>query len=192
MTKPRKKRFFGFRIALAAIVAFLAVHIAATLGKQNELANSAYARLEPTLPLNRMSVLPAITPATQFLPFTGPDTRWAMCRFDTSNGAIIVNATLPEPGWSLTIFDRYGHSLQSAAGLPDRPIEFTVTILPKQDRFLGLSREPASGESEDRPSLTVLADSGLVALRAPDKGLAYSKIVDDQIRTATCRTEAKR
>ena len=185
--RPRaENRLMNWRVLAAIPAAAGVVHIAATLIGMNDTANSAYTLLKPTLPVNKMAVLPPITPGHQPLPFLSPDARYAICHFDTANGPVAVNAKLPDHGWTLGIINPDGSSAYFAAASPGRATAITLTIVPADDRFMGLTPEAKGIINAGQAPLSVAAREGLIVVRAPDRGMAYRAESEEGLAQASC------
>ena len=122
-----------------------------------------------------MIVLPPVEPGRQPLPFMASDARYAICHFDTTAGPVAVDALLPDHGWTLGVYRPDGSSAYFAAAPRGRLTTIDLTIVPADDRFLGLTPEAKGKIRTGAPPLTVIAKEGLIILRAPDKGLAYQR-----------------
>jgi uncharacterized membrane protein len=177
----------NWQFILAVPVAAGILHICATLAAPYLTAASAYSRLAPALPINRMEVLNTSTPGAEPLPFLSPDARYAMCRFDTSGGPVTVASTLPpDIGWTLTVMTPQGDNIYAAASVPQRPTPIQLALVPSEDAFLGVTPE-ARGIARDAAQPTVLsATRGIVVVRAPDKGFSYQRHADAVLKDARC------
>jgi uncharacterized membrane protein len=179
---PRVK----LRVIAAALVAVVILHILATLAAPRLAPSTAYSRLADLLPVNSMKLLPVIAPGAQPLPFMGPDSRYAMCRFDSTKGPVQITANLPGAGWSLSVFSDKGDSIYAAVAQPGRRTEVSLVLSTSDERFAGLTPQ-ASGQSvkEDR-SLSLPAKRGVAILRAPDQGMAYRAINEAELKRSVC------
>lgn len=177
----------NWRILAATFCAAGILHISATLAAPELASAPAYARLSRLLPENKMAVLPAITADTQPLPFLSPDARYAMCAFDSSKGTVEIKATLPEPGWTLSLHSPDGDNFYTAVAQPGRETEVALLLIPTDERFAGLTPE-AKGQSnaETSVSLTLVASLGVAVLRAPDLGMAHTARNEAGLKAATC------
>jgi len=176
---------------LAVPVAAGILHICATLAAPYLTAASAYSRLAPGLPVNRMQVLNTSAPGAEPLPFMSADARYAMCRFDTSGGPVSVASTLPpDSGWTLTVMTPQGDNIYGAASVASRPTPIALVLVPSEEAFLGVTPE-ARGIARDIQQPTVLsAARGIVVVRAPDKGFAYRQHVDAVLKDTHCTARA--
>ncbi|MDH4981288.1 hypothetical protein [Hyphomicrobium sp. D-2] len=172
---------------LAVPVAAGILHICATMAAPYLTAASAYNRLAPGLPVNSMQVLSVAAPGSEPLPFMSPDARYAMCSFDARGGPIDVSATLPaDQGWSLSVVTPAGDNIYAAASVPSRPTPITLVLVPSEDAFLGVTPEARGIARNIQPPTPLSASRGIVVMRAPDKGFAYTPHVETLLRDAKC------
>jgi hypothetical protein len=177
---------FEWRYLLLLPVAAAIVHIIATFSAMSDTRNSAYQRLAAALPLNAMKILAPVAPGQQNLPFMSPDARYAVCRYSSAKGPIGVKAVLPDLGWTLGVYTSDGTTAYFAAGATAHPAAIAVTLLPGDDRFLGLSPQALGKPAGNVPQLTVTAREGLVVVRAPDRGAAMRQGDEAILAKASC------
>lgn len=189
--RPRKTPPRGW-LQLAAALPIIAgiAHILTTFVAANDLRTSSYARLAATLKPNEMKVIDEIAPGHQPLPFLSSDARYAMCLFSTRASPVRASAVLPDFGWSLGVYRPDGSSAYFAAASEGRSTSIQLTIVPDDDRFLGMTPQ-ALGQSIDvNPQLTVAAKDGVVVVRAPDAGPAERGVADRFLAKAGCAPAA--
>jgi uncharacterized membrane protein len=185
LRKPLKNA--NWQLIIAAPIAAGILHICATLAAPYLTAASAFTRLAPALPLNKMLVLHPIAPGTEPLPFLSPHARYAMCRFDASGGPVSVEATLPaDPGWMLAVISPQGDNIYAAASSPGRETPIKLVLVPSENHFLGVTPEARGIARDDQPPVAIAATHGIVVVRGPDKGLAYQNEVESNLRQSTC------
>lgn len=192
-TWPKKAwnwlRVANWSKAGAALFAIGILHILTTFASPQLATATAYDRLADVLPLNRMQVLPPITPDMQPLPFMVADARYAMCRFDSTDKPITLTASLPSPGWTLTLYSNDGESIYSAIAQPGRRIEISLQLVPTEERFIGVTPAANNDMPQETSTLTVTAARGIAVLRAPDVGLSYRQRNEAELRRATCNVQ---
>lgn len=177
----------NWQFYLAVPVAAGILHICATMAAPYLTAASAYSRLAPGLPVNKMQMLNPVTPGTEPLPFLSPDSRYVMCRFDTAGGPVEVSAILPaDQGWTLTVMSPQGDNVYATASVPSRPTPVSLVLVPSEEAFLGVTPEARGIAREMQPPAAVAATHGIVIVRGPDKGLSYQKQVESTLKTARC------
>jgi uncharacterized membrane protein len=181
---------FNWRLVAAAFFAVAILHIIATLSTPSLTPSTGYERLAGDLPVNKMQILPPVSPEAQPLPFMGTDARYAVCRFDTEDGAVALNATLPDPGWILALYSPEGDNFFSSVAQPGRRRDVSLLLVPFDERFRGTAGEttPSSAPTADSrdPTLTVPARRGIAIIRAPEQGEAYKVRNLAELKRARC------
>ncbi len=173
-------------LLLVALVAGGIIHIAATLVIPHFAQADAFQRLSQSLPVNRMRVLPPVDAANQPLPYLGPDVRLAICRYDISDGPVAVTLTLPDKGWTLGLYTRRGDNYYVLPAQEARTGDITLTLIPPGERSFSLltlgGKAPATSISQiESPEAT-----GLIVIRAPVRGRAFSADVENTLKRANC------
>lgn len=180
------QRLFTLRFLAILVCAAGAIHIVSALIAMRDASHSAYALLSPELSPNTMTIMPPVRPGAQFLPFMSADARYAICRFDTRQGPVQVTADLMDHGWTIGVFHRDGASAYFAAAPVGRVTRIQLTLVPGDDRFMGLTPEARGKMNTGEAPLAVTAKAGLVVVRAPDKGLAYAADAEAGLARASC------
>ncbi len=92
-------RPFGLLLSLLG-VAFVAagVHLASILAMPEIAPRDAYARLAALAKPAQMTLLPAVLPGREMIPFEDPALAQAVCLYDLSNGPLHVHADIEDPG----------------------------------------------------------------------------------------------
>jgi uncharacterized membrane protein len=186
MLKRLWTRITSINVPLAAAAVFASgiLHILATLATPMLTPTSAYGRLAGDLPENTMQLLPEIMPDSQPLPFISSDARYAICRFDSTDGQVSITAALPDPGWVLALFSPAGDNFFTSVAGPGRRPEVSLLIVPGEDAWRAGVQPEAN---VDGSALTLHANEGLAVLRAPDRGEAYSARAIAQLKRARCQ-----
>jgi uncharacterized membrane protein len=175
----------GWQTAALALVCGGIIHIAATLVLPQLATATAFQRLASTLPQNRMRVLPATTADAQLLPFIGPDVRLAVCRFNITDGPVLVTATLPDKGWSLGLYTPQGDNFYAFPAQDLRRTEISITLSPATEKFLGLFNLTRLNEST-AAHIAVPENEGLIVIRAPLRGRVYQNDTEANLQRAKC------
>jgi uncharacterized membrane protein len=178
-------------LAAAAVFAAAILHILATLATPYLTPASGYSKLASGLPENAMMILPPVAAGAQPLPFLSPDARYAVCRFDTKNGSVNLTAVLPEPGWVLSIFSPAGDNFFSSVASADRP-QVSVQLVPGEEIWRGSNDQPLNVAVTREATLTIPANSGIVVIRAPDRGEAYAARAMAELKRARCQFKPTR
>jgi uncharacterized membrane protein len=172
--------WISWRTLLAAALLGGIVHILATFAASVAAGGHAYGLLIDQLPANRMLVLPQQSPGKQLLPELPPDMLYAMCRYDLQVGVLAVRATVVGPGWSLSVHTPQGSNFYVLTGQPDRSTDVSFLLVPSNPDPIP-RRESAADTQIASPSLT-----GVVVLRAPLRGLAWTAETEAILQRASC------
>jgi uncharacterized membrane protein len=182
--KPFWQRI-DWRLMLIFVLVAAIVHLVETFLAVNDQRGAAYARLARTLPKNTMTISSAVSPEHQPLPFLAPDARYAFCPFETADAPMRVRALLPDLGWTIGIYAPDGTNVYFAAASADRETTIDLSIVPADNRFLGLPTEKLGQPGQDNEQ-TIAAPKGLIVVRAPDKGAPYRAQAEAILAKATC------
>jgi len=173
----------GRTIAGALIIGAM-LHIVVTLWSAKVSASRAFDAVAARLQVNRMQVLPPVTASTQLYPFQAPDMRYAVCRFDATDGAIIVRASLPGLGWSLSLHSAAGENFFVVAGQDGKRTDLALLLVPQTDEFVPLPRDAAG--QQNLAQVTLPNRQGLAILRGPMQSPAYRAEVEAELAKANC------
>lgn len=182
---PSILRKLSWQAALVSLVAGGIIHIAATLVMPLFATANGIQRLANQLPANRMRVLQRATPEAQPVPFIGPDTRLAVCRYDVSDGPVRISAVLPDKGWTITLYTLQGENYYAMPAQDFRRLEVGFVLLRQSEKNLwffsvGRSVETAANQ------ITVPHSQGLAVVRAPVNGRAYQPETEAALARAAC------
>ncbi len=107
------------------------------------------------LPINNMQILPPVSPEAQPLPFMGTDARYAVCRFDTEEGAVALNATLPGPGWILALYSPEGDNFVLVGGAAWSPPRRVAAARPLRRAVPWRRQEKRPHHRHRRPKVAI-------------------------------------
>ena len=185
-----KIKFDKWRLIVSALIAVGILHILATLATPSLTGASAFSKLKPALPANKMVLLAPLQPDRQPLPFLSADVRYAFCRYDTSRGPVAVKASLPDAGWSLSLYSPEGDNFYVATGAQGQQTDLSIMLVTSDERFMGLTPEARGLPADRQATVQTRSRQGLVVLRAPDKGRAYRTEVETVMKSASCNAQA--
>lgn len=183
---PDWLRRLSWQTALLALVSGGIIHIVATIVLPHLATANGVQRLSAGLPANAMRVMPPAHAEAQPLPFMGPDTRIAVCRYDVSDGPIAVSAVLPDKGWSLAIYSAQGDNFYVVPAQDYRRSELAFQLIPQGERFLGMFNLGSRGFETSASQITVPSPQGLIIVRAPMRGRAYQSETESYLARAHC------
>ena len=174
-----------WRLITAALIAAAIVHILVTLSAAQIAEATSYKALTRELPVNQVAFSEAVTSKTQPLPFYNADALYSYCRYDASTSRIRVSAKLPDVGWSLSLHTPKGENFYFVPGNTRRMIDINLVLVPPGNVFAHGTTE-VSRSNKSIPAVKLPDVRGLVVLRAPIKGLAYRRQVDEQRAAFRC------
>src|SRR5262245_4525802 len=174
--------WISWRTMAAAVLLGGIVHICATFASSLSATGQAYRLLAERLPTNGMVVLPLQAPGRQILPFLPPDMLYAMCRYDLSDGPVAVTASVLDAGWALSVHTPDGRNLYVLPGLPRRRTNVSFVIVPSAPDTTSVPRRDSAADTQ----IASPAIEGVVILRAPLRGLAWTAETEAALQTAAC------
>lgn len=183
------RRWFApgaLRVALAAVLMGAILHLCTTFMLARVGATAPYARVVRSLPVNEMRLLPPATPRTQLLPFESGDVLIAACAFDATTAPVQIQAVLPAPGWTLSLYSPTGTNFYTISGQDSRRTDVQLLLLPSGDEFVPVTKDLVGGQSRVL-RITLPSKSGLALIRAPIPGQAWTLEVESDLRLSSCR-----
>jgi uncharacterized membrane protein len=176
-------RWINRRMVLTAFLLGGIVHICATFAASIPNNGQAYRLLVDQLPPNRMTALPQQAPGRQILPELPPDMLYAMCRFDLHQGAVAVRATVLGPGWALSVHTPQGNNFYVLTGQPGRSTDVSFLLVPSMpDAVVSIPRREGATDTQ----IASPALEGVIVLRAPIRGLAWTTDTEAIVQRASC------
>jgi len=178
---PHWLRRLGWRRITAVVLLAGIVHICATLAAPLLSSRPAYLLVRDKLPANRMVVLPPQNPGNQLLPYVSPHMLYAVCRYDLSGGPVIVTATVADAGWALSLHAAQGDNFYVMPGQPLRRTDVSLLVIPSGPEGALIQKR----DTAETPIVSPTSE-GLIVLRAPLRGLAWSAEAEAVLQRATC------
>jgi uncharacterized membrane protein len=172
----------SWRTAAAAALLGGIVHICATFAASFSATGEAYRLIADKLPFNSMAVLPLQAPGRQILPFLPPDMLYAICRYDLRGGPVAVRAIVPDAGWALSVHTPEGANLYVLPGQRQRSTEVSFLLKATGPEVQPIPRRETTPETQ----IASPTPEGLIILRAPLRGLAWTAETNAILRRATC------
>ena len=173
------------------IVFGAAVHICIILIMPYVSKGNAWSRLEDSTKLNELAILTQTADAPTPIAFMAPDVRYAICRYDLSNGPLQLRAPLPNDLWSIALYSKHGENyyLISGKDVQSKAVNLLVVVdktidnEKQEDQNLG-----ASGKAELREiTVSAPAKTGIILIRAPVPKPAFAAEVSTLLEQAFCR-----
>ena len=166
-----------FTWGLATLVLALIVHFSSVLAIPSLSENDAWRRLLAHTDRNQMRVISGVEETNQLWAFHAPDTKYAICRFDLTNGPVRVDFQLLRGYWSVAIYDDESRNFYAADGYD----------LLRSSMSLMLLGPDHAQETESALPISVPSDQGLVVIRAPVDHHVMVDFVESVLEKATCQ-----
>lgn len=179
-----------WRLLAAALVAAAIIHIVATLTSAQFSEATSFRVLTRDLPVNQVAFGQPVTSVAQPLPFYAPDALHSYCRYDASTSRIRLSAVLPDVGWSLSLHTPKGENFYFVPGIERRTTTVELVLEPPGSVFAYGDLEIAAA-NQSIPVVKLPDVRGLAILRAPIKGLAYRRQMDELRATFKCRAQGE-
>lgn len=170
---------------IAGVVAAGIVHILATLATPELVRPHAFDRIAEHLPTNSLVVFGQPTPDSQLVPYQEPDTSFAICHYDVTNGPVSAQLVLPSSGWTLALYSPAGENFYVLPGRDQRNTSINALLVPA-------GNEAALPPVIQRPRVAaptyiqVPAPTGLLVIRGPVRGESYRAEVEAILSRASC------
>ena len=187
MKQKLNTAFLGYWIGTALVLGVL-VHIFAILSMPYLAPANAWSRLRSSLTKNHMKVLPPAARGQEtILPMQATDVQYAVCRYDISNGPVLVTAEIPDDLWSVAIYTRYGDNFYLVRGSDLRLNLLRLRLFKKKKSLVDYIRPSGKRpKNRDELSVDVPEDTGIVVIRAPLSGRSFAKEAHVFLSNATC------
>jgi uncharacterized membrane protein len=162
------------------------VHLATILVMPRIAPNSAYARLRAIGPVNKMSLLPAVEPGREILPFEDPATAIAACPYDLARGPVRLRGQLaPDAPVLLSFHGRYGqtfYAMTDRSALRGR----VDVVIATRDQLDDIEANDAEDELPQELRLESPARHGFILLRALAERPSLMSEARDRLSSLTC------
>ncbi len=161
------------------------VHITTILALPYLASSSAWARLENATPINTLQILPPASPEVQLLPLMAPDVRYALCRYNVTDGPVIVRARLLDRSWSIALYTPHSLNFYAISGADLQRVNVTMIIT--QTAESEVTKIPLSkGARSSAITVAVPEPEGLLLLRAPLRSTAYLPMTESAFTEMSC------
>lgn len=168
-----------------ALILAAVVHLAAVLALPFLATKDGWARLADLGDVNRLVVLPAAGPEQQSLPFMAPDVRYAVCRYELSDGPVRLVFPRLEELWMIAFYTPQGENFYAISGGDLRRDRIEVIVSTQAETLLELEAE-VTEETENIVIVKAPQDSGLAIVRAPLRSASFSAQTEEALNRASC------
>lgn len=174
----------GLYIALCVVLAGL-IHVIAVLTLPMLAPRDAHARLAALGPANTMIPLPPPAPGRQAMPLMAPDVRYAVCRYDLTEGPIRLKARIADGNWLIAFYTPLGENYYTVVGGDLKR--------PDVDLIVARTDQPVAEVGVDSPeafdNVVVVSspvNEGIALVRAPLTGQSRSAEAEEALKRTYC------
>lgn len=168
-----------------AIILACIIHVAAVLGLPLLAPKTAWDRLSALGEPNEMVILPAAAPEHQSLPMMAPDVRYAVCRFDISEGPVRLSTQILDDFWVIAFYTPGGQNFYTVSGGELKRNKIEIIISTKKEAIF----EIGANILDDIDDLVVVASperEGIAMIRAPLSGPSYALRTELALKRGSC------
>ncbi len=170
---------------IAALIIAGIIHIAAVLSLPYLAPNDAWDRLSPLAEPNTLKVLPQASSDQQTLPLMAPDMRYAICRYDVSEGPVRLSTQLLDDLWVIALYTPLGENYYTISGGDLKRSKVEMVISTQAETLMRLEAD-ANDDSEDTVIVKAPEMTGIAVIRVPLRGPAHAERVALALRRASC------
>jgi uncharacterized membrane protein len=182
-------RLPGLYIVLALVLAGL-IHVVAVLTLPLLAPKDAQARLAAVGPTNAMLQLPPPAPGRQVMPMMAPDVRYAMCRFDLTNGPVRLRATIADDLWLIAFYTPDGTNFYTVAGSDMKRTDLNLVVA-TEDQTVEEAGVDAPEASDEVIVVNSPTPQGIALIRAPLSGESRAARAEQALKSTYCGPYAK-
>jgi len=174
----------GLYIALGVVLAGL-IHVVAVLTLPMLAPRDAHARLAALGPANTMIQLPAAAPGQQVMPMMAPDVRYAVCRYDLSNGPVRLRAEIADELWLVAFYTPLGENYYAVIGADMKQPVIDLIIATKDQTVAEVGVDaPEAFDNVVVVSSPVV--EGIALIRAPLAGPSRGAEAERALKATYC------
>jgi len=169
----------------ATLVLASIIHLLAVLALPSLAPRSAWQRLSALGEPNEMVILPAASPSHQSLPLMAPDVRYAICRYDISDGPVRLTTQILDDFWIIAFYTPAGQNFYTISGGELKRDKIEIIISTKREAIF----EVGANILDDVDDVVVVATperQGVAMIRAPLAGPSYAGRIENALKQGSC------
>jgi uncharacterized membrane protein len=145
----------------------------------------AHARLAALGPANTMIQLPASAPGRQVMPLMAPDVRYAVCRYDLSNGPVRLKAQIANELWLIAFYTPLGENFYAvvAADLKKPEVDVIIATADQTVAEVGVDSPEAF---DNVVVVSSPVSEGIALIRAPLAGPSRGAEAERALKATYC------
>lgn len=175
----------GVLTIIAVLVLSAFIHVAAVLSLPHLAPKDAWARINALTEPNRMMVLPPASAAQQSIPLMAPDVRYAICRFDLSNGPVRLSLHDLDDLWSITFYTSDAENFYAITGRELKRKNIEIIVSPENEAGIKVGSSLLDA-IEDLVVVDSPVREGVAVVRAPLLGQSYADRTERALQRSAC------
>ena len=164
------------------------IHIASVLWVPVTAANDSWTRIAGLGSANMLHVLAPTQDGRAPLPDLDPSLRHAVCRYDLTDGPLLITSQVPLVYWSVALYDRRGLNYYA---INDRLVagrNIRLWVATKQQLLAIEPQTPETVEDDQRLLIGAPGVLGFAVFRALVPGPSFEALVDNAFEATSCST----
>jgi len=164
------------------------IHIVSVLWVPLTAENDSWTQMADFGPVNMLHSISSTPDGRPFLVDTDPSLRYAVCRYDLSNGPLRITGPVPLVYWSVALYDRRGLNYYA---LNDRLIagrNITLWVATKQQLLAIEPQSPETASNDERLLLGAPGELGFAVFRVLVPGPSYEARVAQTFESTSCES----
>lgn len=159
------------------------IHVASVLWVPMTAENDSWTQLAVFGPDNTLHIVTPEKEGDNFVPEVDPSLRYAVCRYNLTDGPLLITGQLPLSYWSVALYDRRGVNYYA---LNDRLVAGrNITLWVATKRQL-LEISPETTETDERLLIGAPGNLGFAVFRALVPGPSYEAAIAKAFEGTDC------
>lgn len=162
------------------------IHIASILWVPVSAKNDSWTRLAGLGPVNMLHIMAPAQNGRAVLPDLDPSLRYAVCRYDLTDGPLLITAQVPLVYWSVAFYDRRGLNYYA---LNDRLVAGRGIKLAVATRQQLLALEPQTSATAENDQMLLIGAPGplgFAVFRALVPGPSFEAMIAAAFAGTSC------
>ncbi len=181
---PRLADHWTLFWAFAGLIFGGIVHIVTIFALPAVASSSAWERISALTEPNQLYVYLGAAQGPAPLPLMAPDIRYAICRYDVSNGPVQISTQFLDGTWSIALYTQRSANFYTITGLDLKRRDLTMILNRAQDG--GITTPVSEGAKTSTVTVAVPQPRGLMMLRAPVRSDAYELQTHAVLKGSVC------
>ena len=162
------------------------IHVASVLWVPLTAENDSWTQLAVLGPDNTLHNIAPVKDGRTAVPDMDPNLRYAVCRYDLTDGPLLITAQVPLAYWSVALYDRRGVNYYA---LNDRLVagrNITLWVATKRQLLAIGPQSPETTETDERLLIGAPGARGFAVFRALMPGPSYEVAIAKAFEATNC------